>query len=192
MSPLLEKWYHESLMKTFVSLNQHLTIVSYAVLLRSCVSACYKDNVPNTCCKHVFEIFAMASPRTSKHFLCFKILVCCPLVSQNVVFMLANSFIAVKRFATLSLRGLLISNGLPVQPDKTQRGGDTDEGVLSPNSLSRQLGDQMTLCKSYAVIAKENSNLQLAWHLSAQIRASQQLLSLVQPCYPRATVLLDT
>ncbi len=50
--------------KTFVSLNQHLTIVSYAVLLRSCVSACYKDNVPNTCCKHVFEIFAMASPRT--------------------------------------------------------------------------------------------------------------------------------
>jgi alpha-1,4-galacturonosyltransferase len=63
-------------------------------------------------------------------------------------------------------------------PDKTQRGGDTDEGVLSPNSLSRQLGDQMTLCKSYAVIAKENSNLQLAWHLSAQIRASQQLLSL--------------
>jgi hypothetical protein len=77
-------------------------------------------------------------------------------------------------------------------PDKTQRGGDTDEGVLSPNSLSRQLGDQMTLCKSYAVIAKENSNLQLAWHLSAQIRASQQLLSLVQPCHPRATVLLDT
>ncbi len=50
--------------KTFVSLNQHLTIVSYAVLLRSCVSVCYKDNVPNTCCKHVFEIFAMASPRT--------------------------------------------------------------------------------------------------------------------------------
>ncbi|CAK9218526.1 unnamed protein product [Sphagnum troendelagicum] len=63
-------------------------------------------------------------------------------------------------------------------PDRTQRGGDADEGVLSPNSLSRQLGDQMTLCKSYAVIAKENSNLQLAWHLSAQIRASQQLLSL--------------
>jgi len=50
--------------KTFVSLNQHLTIVSYVVLLRFCVSACYKDNVPNTCCKHVFEIFAMASPRT--------------------------------------------------------------------------------------------------------------------------------
>jgi hypothetical protein len=30
------------------------------------------------------------------------------LVSQNIVFMLANSFIAVKRFATLSLRELLI------------------------------------------------------------------------------------
>lgn len=63
-------------------------------------------------------------------------------------------------------------------PDRTETMDDTGEGVLSPNSLSRQLADQMTLCKSYAVIAKENSNLDLAWHLSAQIRASQQLLSL--------------
>jgi alpha-1,4-galacturonosyltransferase len=65
-----------------------------------------------------------------------------------------------------------------VQPDRAETRDDTGEGVLSPNSLSRQLADQMTLCKSYAVIAKENSNLDLAWHLSAQIRASQQLLSL--------------
>lgn len=50
---------------------------------------------------------------------------------------------------------------------------------LTLGSLPRQLGDQMTLCKSYAVIAKENNNLQLAWHLSAQIRAAQQLLSSV-------------
>lgn len=56
--------------------------------------------------------------------------------------------------------------------------GSTDES-LSLDSLPRQLGDQMSLCKSYAVIAKENNNLQLAWHLSAQIRAAQQLLSLV-------------
>lgn len=48
---------------------------------------------------------------------------------------------------------------------------------VSLDSLARQLSDQMTLCKSYAVIAKENNNLQLAWHLSAQIRAGQQLLS---------------
>jgi uncharacterized protein YfaQ (DUF2300 family) len=79
----------------------------------------------------------------------------------------------------LSWRALLISCGLSVQPDRAETTDDTGEGVLSPNSLSRQLADQMTLCKSYAVIAKENSNLDLAWHLSAQIRASQQLLSLV-------------
>jgi hypothetical protein len=88
----------------------------------------------------------------------------------------------------LSWRALLISCGLSVQPDRAETTDDTGEGVLSPNSLSRQLADQMTLCKSYAVIAKENSNLDLAWHLSAQIRASQQLLSLVWLFRP--TVLL--
>lgn len=51
------------------------------------------------------------------------------------------------------------------------------EEMLSPGSLTRQLGDQMTLAKAYVVIAKENNNLELAWELSAQIRACQQLLS---------------
>ncbi|MCO5586708.1 hypothetical protein L7F22_040650 [Adiantum nelumboides] len=49
--------------------------------------------------------------------------------------------------------------------------------MLSPGSLTRQLGDQMTLAKAYVVIAKENNNLELAWELSARIRACQQLLS---------------
>jgi hypothetical protein len=66
-----------------------------------------------------------------------------------------------------------------VQPGRASVGGGSNDDALSLDSLPRQLGDQMTLCKSYAVIAKENNNLQLAWHLSAQIRAAQQLLSLV-------------
>lgn len=49
--------------------------------------------------------------------------------------------------------------------------------MFAVNSPARQLGDQMTLAKSYLVIAKENNNLQLAWELSAQIRACQLLLS---------------
>ncbi|KAH7286675.1 hypothetical protein KP509_32G017500 [Ceratopteris richardii] len=49
--------------------------------------------------------------------------------------------------------------------------------MLSPGSVTRQLGDQMTLAKAYVVIAKENNNLELAWELSAQIRACQLLLS---------------
>ena len=61
----------------------------------------------------------------------------------------------------------------------TDGDGAIGDEELSLDSLARQLSDQMTLCKSYAVIAKENNNLQLAWHLSAQIRAAQQLLSLV-------------
>eukprot|EP00249_Psilotum_nudum_P005864 c19289_g1_i2 orf=779-2380(+) len=51
------------------------------------------------------------------------------------------------------------------------------EELLSATSLTRQLGDQMTLAKAYVVIAKENNNLELAWELSAQIRACQLLLS---------------
>ncbi|KAG0573710.1 hypothetical protein KC19_VG202900 [Ceratodon purpureus] len=74
--------------------------------------------------------------------------------------------------------------GLPWQPNPSQpmvgrvtSGDGLADGAHSLDSLPRQLGDQMTLCKSYAVIAKENNNLQLAWHLSAQIRAAQQILS---------------
>ncbi|EFJ29597.1 Glycosyltransferase, CAZy family GT8 [Selaginella moellendorffii] len=53
------------------------------------------------------------------------------------------------------------------------------EELLDVRSYARQLGDQMVLAKAYLVIAKENSNLQLAWELSAQIRACQLLFSQV-------------
>ncbi|KAF2286724.1 hypothetical protein GH714_024708 [Hevea brasiliensis] len=52
----------------------------------------------------------------------------------------------------------------------------TDE-ILSPNSVTRQLSDQISLAKAFVVIAKESNNLQFAWELSAQIRNSQVLLS---------------
>lgn len=52
----------------------------------------------------------------------------------------------------------------------------TDE-MLSPDSVTRQLNDQISLAKAFLVIAKESGNLQFAWELSAQIRNSQILLS---------------
>ncbi|KAL3574484.1 hypothetical protein D5086_025097 [Populus alba] len=54
----------------------------------------------------------------------------------------------------------------------------TDE-MLSPNSVTRQLSDQISLAKAFVVIAKESNNIQFAWELSAQIRNSQVLLSSV-------------
>ncbi|KAM1339395.1 hypothetical protein ACFX1X_038725 [Malus domestica] len=52
----------------------------------------------------------------------------------------------------------------------------TDE-MPSPNSVSRQLNNQIAHAKAFVVIAKESNNLQFAWELSAQIRSSQILLS---------------
>ncbi|XP_073039755.1 probable galacturonosyltransferase 10 isoform X1 [Primulina eburnea] len=52
----------------------------------------------------------------------------------------------------------------------------TDE-ILSPDSVTRQLNDQIALAKAFIVIAKHSNNLQFAWELSAQIRNSQNLLS---------------
>ena len=51
------------------------------------------------------------------------------------------------------------------------------EEMLSVGSITRQLGDQLTLAKAYVVMAKENNNLEFAWELSVQIRACQELLS---------------
>eukprot|EP00250_Pteridium_aquilinum_P009788 c18937_g1_i1 orf=1470-3077(+) len=51
------------------------------------------------------------------------------------------------------------------------------EEMLSASSVTRQLGDQMTLAKSYVVMAKEYNNLEFAWELSVQIRDCQELLS---------------
>eukprot|EP01018_Ginkgo_biloba_P022432 Gb_41178 [translate_table: standard] len=58
-----------------------------------------------------------------------------------------------------------------------KEGMNFTEEMLSANSLTRQLGDQMALAKAFVVIAKESNNLQFAWELSAQIRACQLLLS---------------
>eukprot|EP00850_Spirogloea_muscicola_P013373 SM000090S24335 [mRNA] locus=s90:350508:353003:- [translate_table: standard] len=62
-----------------------------------------------------------------------------------------------------------------------RRAADTDFNVraemLDPLSVARQLRDQMTLAKCYIVLAKENSNFQMAWELSNQVRAGQLLFS---------------
>lgn len=49
--------------------------------------------------------------------------------------------------------------------------------LLSSTSFARQLANQMTLAKAYVIIAKEHSNLQLAWKLGSQIINCQRLLS---------------
>lgn len=61
--------------------------------------------------------------------------------------------------------------------DRIMEGLNVTEEMLSPNSVTRQLSDQIALAKSFVVIAKESNNLQFAWELSAQIRNSQILLS---------------
>ncbi|KAK8953689.1 putative galacturonosyltransferase 10 [Platanthera guangdongensis] len=52
----------------------------------------------------------------------------------------------------------------------------TDE-MLNPNSITRQLVDQISLAKAHLVIAKESNNLQFAGDLASQIQNSQALLS---------------
>ncbi|KAL8031470.1 hypothetical protein ABFX02_13G027200 [Erythranthe guttata] len=61
--------------------------------------------------------------------------------------------------------------------DKVMEGLNITDEMLSPDSVTRQLNDQISLAKAYLVIAKESNNLQFAWELSAQIRNSQILLS---------------
>lgn len=56
-------------------------------------------------------------------------------------------------------------------------GLNVTEEMLSPHSITRQIGEQISLAKAFVIIAKENNNLQFAWELSAQIRRSQILLS---------------
>lgn len=52
----------------------------------------------------------------------------------------------------------------------------TDE-LLSPQSVTRQLLDQISLAKSYVVIAKESNNLQFASQIGTQIHICQALLA---------------
>ncbi|KAK6157192.1 hypothetical protein DH2020_011440 [Rehmannia glutinosa] len=61
--------------------------------------------------------------------------------------------------------------------EKVMEGLNITDEMLSPDSVTRQLNDQISLAKGFLVIAKESNNLQFAWELSAQIRNSQILLS---------------
>ncbi|XP_057455450.1 probable galacturonosyltransferase 10 [Lotus japonicus] len=61
--------------------------------------------------------------------------------------------------------------------DRIMEGLNITDEMLSSNSVTRQLSDQISLAKAFVVIAKESNNLQFAWELSAQIRNSQILLS---------------
>ncbi|KAK6919510.1 Glycosyl transferase, family 8 [Dillenia turbinata] len=61
--------------------------------------------------------------------------------------------------------------------ERLMEGLNVTEEMISADSVSRQLSDQISLAKSFVVIAKESNNLQFAWELSAQIRNSQILLS---------------
>ncbi|XP_030462395.1 probable galacturonosyltransferase 10 [Syzygium oleosum] len=63
------------------------------------------------------------------------------------------------------------------QREKIMEGLNITDEMLSPNSVTRQISDQISLAKAFVVIAKESNNLQFAWELSAQIRNSQVLLS---------------
>ncbi|KAK8537201.1 hypothetical protein V6N12_043374 [Hibiscus sabdariffa] len=65
----------------------------------------------------------------------------------------------------------------PYHYDRILEGLNITVEMLSPNSVTRQLSDQISLAKALVVIAKESNNLQFAWELSAQIRNSQILLS---------------
>lgn len=61
--------------------------------------------------------------------------------------------------------------------ERLMEGLNITEEMLNPNSVARQISDQISLAKAFVVIAKESNNLQFAWEISAQIRNSQILLS---------------
>ncbi|KAK4352594.1 hypothetical protein RND71_028112 [Anisodus tanguticus] len=61
--------------------------------------------------------------------------------------------------------------------DRIADGLNITEEMLRPESVARQINDQISLAKAILVIAKESNNLQFAWELSAQIHNSQMLLS---------------
>nr|GMD53240.1 probable galacturonosyltransferase 10 [Ipomoea batatas] len=61
--------------------------------------------------------------------------------------------------------------------NKFLEGFNITEEMLDPHSISRQVNDQISLAKSFVLIAKESNNLQLAWEISAKIHKSQVLLS---------------
>ncbi|KGN44171.1 probable galacturonosyltransferase 10 [Cucumis sativus] len=92
-------------------------------------------------------------------------------------------FVAVLLFVFILTKGTQIESTRPVLARRAYRhegimeGLNITEEMLNPSSIARQLSDQISLAKAFVVIAKESSNLQFAWELSAQIRNSQILLS---------------
>ncbi|KAG8043200.1 hypothetical protein GUJ93_ZPchr0119g33229 [Zizania palustris] len=69
----------------------------------------------------------------------------------------------------------------PLLPQRSYLDGVTDalnmtDEMLSAHSFSRQLTDQISLAKTYVVVAKEANNLQFAAELTSQIRRAQSIL----------------
>ncbi|KAM7271935.1 hypothetical protein ACFE04_031149 [Oxalis oulophora] len=63
------------------------------------------------------------------------------------------------------------------RPQRYMEGLNITDELLSPDSFTRQLSDQIALAKSFIVIAKASNHLQFAWELSTQLRNSQALLA---------------
>ncbi|KAF2283172.1 hypothetical protein GH714_043502 [Hevea brasiliensis] len=88
------------------------------------------------------------------------------------------SIFDVLEFLDLGVEGTMALNWQkPFYHDRIMEGLNITDEMLSPNSVTRQLSDQINLAKAFVAIAKESNNLQFAWELSAQIRNSQVLLS---------------
>ncbi|KAG2397244.1 galacturonosyltransferase 10 [Vigna angularis] len=61
--------------------------------------------------------------------------------------------------------------------DRVIEGFNVTDEMLSHESVTRQINDQISLAKAFVVIAKESNNHQFAWELTSQIRISQIFLS---------------
>ncbi|KAK8303779.1 hypothetical protein V6Z12_D04G174100 [Gossypium hirsutum] len=99
----------------------------------------------------------------------------------NVVWWTVCGILVLVLIVVLSREGQIESKPTisrkPYRRDRIMEGVTVTDEMLSSNSVTRQLTDQISLAKAFVVIAKESNNLQFAWELSAQIRNSQALLS---------------
>ncbi|KAE8664064.1 putative galacturonosyltransferase 10 [Hibiscus syriacus] len=101
---------------------------------------------------------------------------------SNVVWWIMCGIVVLVFFIVIFTKEAQIDSrpSLPRRPyhyDRILEGLNITDEMLSPNSVTRQLSDQISLAKALVVIAKESNNLQYAWELSAQIRISEALLS---------------
>lgn len=118
------------------------------------------------------KAFDFRRPARRRWFLECRMLLIPFFVGLLVLLLLISSLERKPRPASLATKepyqnsAIIIPQGLNV----------TDE-MLNPNSVTRQLVDQISLAKAYLVIAKENNNLQFAMDLRSQIQNSQALLS---------------